>query len=86
MQDHSYRTQRRYINLFPPDFLLGKIVVTRFYERGRYQSTLEQFMGKVEAYRDYRGITLASVINGYWALKESDLHYVHFIIDHVEFE
>jgi hypothetical protein len=71
---------------FRQDGFLEKMVVLRFYDRGKNNLTLEKFIGKVEAYRDYNGVTLASVINGYWALKEGDLHYVHFVIDRVEFE
>jgi len=30
-------------------------------------------------------LKLGSVVDGYWNLKEGDLHYVHFIIEKVEF-
>lgn len=36
--------------------------------------------------RDFGGLKLASVMDGYWNLPEGDLHYVHFVIERVECE
>lgn len=71
---------------FGADGSLDKIVVDRYYDRNDGQVTLEKFTGKGQDIKDYDGLKLASIIDGYWNLKEGDLHYVHFIIDRVEFE
>jgi hypothetical protein len=65
---------------------LARIEVERYYDRGRGQATIETFTGVGREARDYNGLKLPSVMDGYWNLKEGDLHYVHFVIDRVEFE
>ena len=71
---------------FNTDGSLDKIVVDRYFERENGQSTLEKFTGKGLNIKEYNGLKLASTVDGYWNLKEGDLHYVHFIIDKAEFE
>jgi hypothetical protein len=71
---------------FGADGRLEKIVVERYYERGGGTSTLEKFTGAGSEFKDFDGLRLASVFDGYWNLKEGDLHYVHFVIDQVEVE
>ena len=36
--------------------------------------------------RDFNGLKLNTVYDGYWDLPEGELHYVHFVIDRIEFE
>jgi hypothetical protein len=71
---------------FNPDSSLNKIVVNRYYDRGKSASTLEQFTGKVSGSKNHYGLVLPEVLDGYWNLKEGDLHYVHFTVDQVDFE
>jgi hypothetical protein len=71
---------------FHPEGALDKIEVDRFYDRGDGKATLEKFTGIGHDVRDFGGLKLPSVIDGYWNLKEGDLHYVHFVFDRVEFE
>lgn len=74
---------RLFIN---PDGSLDRIEVDRYYDRGGGRGTLETFTGQGHDVRDFGGLKLASVMDGYWNLPEGDLHYVHFIIERVEFE
>jgi len=69
---------------FNIDGSLDKIVVDRYFERDKGEATLEKFTGKGQDIKDFNGLKLASVVDGYWNLKEGDLHYVHFIIDKAE--
>jgi|GEM_PF-3143745 len=64
---------------------LDKIVVDRYFDRDNGKTTLEKFTAKGQDIKDFRGLKLGSVVDGYWNLKEGDLHYVHFIIEKVEF-
>ena len=64
---------------------LDKIVVDRYFERDNGEVTLEKFTAKGQDIKDFSGLKLESVVDGYWNLKEGDLHYVHFIIEKVEF-
>jgi hypothetical protein len=72
-----------YFNL---DGMLDKIVVERYYDRGNNQATLEKFTGTASYVRNYSGLKIGSVYDGYWNLKEGDLHYVHFIVEKVDYE
>jgi hypothetical protein len=69
---------------FNPDGSLEKIEVERYFDRGNGQVSPEKFTGSGKDFKEYSGLKLASVIDGYWNLSEGDLHYVHFIIDRVE--
>ena len=71
---------------FSNDGTLERIVVDRYFDRGNGKATLEKFTGKGQLIKDFNGLRLCSVFDGYWNLKEGDLHYVHFIVDNVEFE
>jgi len=64
---------------------LDKIVVDRYFDRDNGEATLEKFTAKGQDIKDFNGLKLGSVVDGYWNLKEGDLHYVHFIIEKVEF-
>jgi hypothetical protein len=64
---------------------LDKVVVDRYFERDNGEATLEKFTAKGQDIKDFNGLKLASIVDGYWNLKEGDLHYVHFIIEKVEF-
>ncbi len=68
------------------DGSLDRVVVMRYFDRGRGRTTLEQFTGKSSRPRMFHGRMLASTMDGTWNLPEGDLHYVSFEIDHVEFE
>jgi len=69
---------------FNEDGSLDKISVDRYFERNKGEVTLEKFTGKGHDIKDFNGLRLASVVDGYWNLKEGDLHYVHFNIDKAE--
>lgn len=71
---------------FHPDGSLERIEVERFYDRGGGRGTIETFSGAGHDVRDFGGLKLASVIDGYWNLADGDLHYVHFVIERVEWE
>jgi len=71
---------------FNADGSLGKIVVDRYYGEDDGSSSPEKFSGTVQGSRNYRGLILPEVFDGYWNLKEGDLHYVHFVVDSVEYE
>jgi hypothetical protein len=71
---------------FHPDGALARIEVERFYDRGGGRGTIETFSGAGRDVRDFGGLTLASVVDGDWNLAEGDLHYVHFVIERVEWE
>jgi hypothetical protein len=64
---------------------LERIVVDRYFDRNNGEATLEKFTAKGQDIKDFNGLKLGSVVDGYWNLKEGDLHYVHFIIEKVEF-
>jgi len=64
---------------------LDKIVVDRYFDRDNGKTILEKFTAKGQDIKDFSGLKLGSVVDGYWNLKEGDLHYVHFIIEKVEF-
>lgn len=70
---------------FNSDGTLDSIEVGRLFDRKNGQFSHEKFSGKGQVITDYSGLKLPSVIDGYWKLKEGDLHYVHFVIDKVEF-
>ncbi len=71
---------------FNNDGSLAKIAVERYYDRGNGQETLEKFVGLCSVIRDFNGLKLNTVYDGYWDLPEGELHYVHFVIDRIEFE
>lgn len=71
---------------FNADGTLDSIEVGRYYDRRNGQFSHEKFTGKSKSLADYNGLKIPSVIDGYWNLKEGDLHYVHFLIGKVEFE
>lgn len=71
---------------FNSDGTLNSIEVGRYFDRKNGQFSHEKFTGKGYIIKDYKGLKLPTVIEGYWNLKEGDLHYVHFVIDDVEFE
>ena len=68
------------------DGSLDRIVVMRYFDRGGGRATLERFTGAGSHPKLFGGRMLASKIDGFWNLADSDLHYVSFDIDHVEFE
>ncbi len=68
------------------DGSLDRVVVMRYFDRGRGRTTLEPFTGKNSRPRMFAGRMLASTMDGIWNLPEGDLHYVSFEIEHVEFE
>jgi hypothetical protein len=71
---------------FQADGTLEKFVVDRYYDRGNGQGTLEKFVIKSKDVKDFNGLKMNTIYDGIWDLPEGDLHYVHFIIDKVEFE
>jgi hypothetical protein len=71
---------------FNKDHSLDKIVVNRYYSSADGKQTLEKFTGKCSAYRDFNGLKIATVYDGYWNLRSGDLHYVHFVINEVKYE
>jgi len=68
------------------DGSLDRVVVMRYFDRGRGMATLERFTGKSSHPRMFHERMLASKIDGIWNLPEGDLHYVSFDIDRVEFQ
>ena len=46
----------------------------------------EKFVGLASVIRDFHGLKMNTVFDGYWDLSEGELHYVHFVLDRVEFE
>jgi hypothetical protein len=64
---------------------LEKVVVERYYGKDDGSSTLEKFTGTAQGSRNYGGLILPEIFDGYWNLKVGDLHYVHFIVDSVEY-
>jgi hypothetical protein len=69
-----------------PDGSLAKTVVMRYYDRGNGTSTLEKFTGVTPEYKEQAGFMLPAKLDGYWNLKEGDLHYVSFSMDTYEIE
>jgi len=65
---------------------LEKIAVERYYGSDDGQSTLETFTGIANGSRNHNGLVLPEVFDGYWNFKTGDLHYVHFVVDRVEYE
>jgi hypothetical protein len=70
---------------FNKDGSLHKIEVNRFYGRRRGDPVLEKFTFEVSGSKNFDGIILPEVFDGYWNLKEGDLHYIHFVVDKVKF-
>ncbi|MBN1632221.1 MAG: hypothetical protein JW990_20895 [Thermoleophilia bacterium] len=72
---------------FNVDGSLEKVTVKRFYdELGKGEPSLELFTGIVRGNREFDGLVLPEVLDGYWNLVDGDYHYVHFVIDRVEHE
>lgn len=71
---------------FQPEGLLDRIVIQRYFDRGKGKFSLEKFTGQASVFREFGGIRIPSVLDGYWNLDEGDLHYVHFKIQEAEFE
>ena len=71
---------------FNKEGMLAKIVVERYYDKGDGKGTPEKFVGLASVVRDFHGMKMNTVFDGYWDLPEGELHYVHFVIDRVEFE
>jgi hypothetical protein len=71
---------------FKTDGTLEKFVVDRYFDRGNGEGTLEKFVSMSKEVKDFNGLRINTVYDGYWNLPEGDLHYVHFIIDRVETE
>lgn len=71
---------------FNPDGSMERIVVRRMYDHGNGRYTPENFTGKGSDYRVIDGVRIPTVLDGYWNLKDGDLHYVHFTITRAEFE
>ncbi len=71
---------------FNPDGSFERIEVDRLFDRGKGRFTTEKFTGKGSLTKDFNGIKLASIMDGFWNLPEGDLHYVHFVIEEVEVE
>jgi hypothetical protein len=71
---------------FNADGTLDSIEVGRYFDMNNGQFSHEKFTGKGQVIENFNGLRLPSVIDGYWNLKEGDLHYVHFVIEKVEFE
>ncbi|MBN1321314.1 MAG: hypothetical protein JXA87_10795 [Thermoleophilia bacterium] len=71
---------------FKPDGSLEKVTVKRFYdELVKAEPSLELFTGIARGRREYDGLVLPEVLDGYWNLEDGDYHYVHFVIDRVEY-
>jgi hypothetical protein len=71
---------------FSAEGALEKIEVYRYYGDDDSQPTLEKFTGICHGKRNHNGLVLPEVFDGYWNLKTGDLHYVHFVVDRVEYE
>ncbi len=71
---------------FKGDGSLERITVDRYFDRGNGHSTLEKFTGIGAGVFERNGYKIAAVYDGYWNLKEGDLHYVHFIVKEAAFE
>jgi len=71
---------------FSTEGALEKIEVDRYYGNDENQQTLEKFTGIAHGKRNHNGIILPEIFDGYWNLKTGDLHYVHFIVDSVEYQ
>jgi hypothetical protein len=71
---------------FTPEGALEKFVIERAYDRGNGKSTIEKFIGVASVQKNFNGLTINTVYDGYWDLPEGKLHYVHFIIDNVEYQ
>jgi hypothetical protein len=63
-----------------------KIIVNRYYSRDDGSPTREKFTGKMKGSKNFGGLNLPEVFDGYWNFKEGDLHYVHFVIESAEWE
>ena len=71
---------------FNADGSLQKVTVERFYdELGKAEPSLELFTGLARGKREFDGLVLPEVLDGYWNLEGGDYHYVHFVIDRVEY-
>ncbi|HEX2970493.1 MAG TPA: DUF6544 family protein [Bacteroidales bacterium] len=71
---------------FNHDGSLERIEIDRLFDRGKGQFTTEKFTGKCSVVKEFNGLKMASVVDGYWNLEDGDLHYVHFIIDEIEIQ
>ncbi len=72
--------------LFRADGALEKFMADRYYDRGNGRGTLEKFVSKSNEVKDFNGLKINTIYDGYWNLSEGVLHYVHFVIEKVEFE
>ncbi|MBN1413926.1 MAG: hypothetical protein JW973_02395 [Bacteroidales bacterium] len=84
VRDSGMQTTAQFF--FNTDGSLEKVLVERYYGKDEKSSTLEKFTGIVHGSHNHGGLVLPEVFDGYWNLKEGDLHYVHFVIDSVEWE
>ena len=72
---------------FNADGALEKVTVKRFYSAlGKGEPSLELFTGIARGRREFDGLVLPEVLDGYWNLADGDYHYVHFVVDRVEYE
>ena len=72
---------------FNVDGSLEKVAVKRFYdELGKADPSLEVFTGIARGSREFDGLVLPEILDGYWNLKDGDFHYVHFVVERVEYE
>jgi hypothetical protein len=71
---------------FNAEGALEKIEVYRYYSTASHPPTLEKFTGILHGKRSHDRILLPEIFDGYWKLKTGDLHYVHFVVDSVEYE
>jgi hypothetical protein len=71
---------------FKADGILEKFIIDRYYDRGNGNATLEKFVIISKDVKDFDGLKINTIYDGFWKLPEGVLHYVHFVIDKVEFE
>jgi hypothetical protein len=71
---------------FRPEGALEKFVIERAYDRGNGKSTTEKFVGIASAPENFNGLIINTIYDGYWDLPEGKLHYVHFIVDNLEYQ
>jgi hypothetical protein len=70
---------------FNTDSSLDRMIVYRYFTGYDGEPLLEKFTVKTSGSENHDGLVLPKVYDGYWNLKSGDLHFVHFVVDNVEF-
>lgn len=65
---------------------MEKIVVDRYYATGHEKPVLAKFTGAMSVAKEFHGLKIGTVYDGIWDFQNEQYHYVHFIINKIEYE